>query len=86
MIQALAIGLAAGALIGAAHFGSLWWSVALVRDRKPLRGFAVQALRFVALVLALGLIARRDAAAFLAAALGLLAARGVLTRRFGRIA
>ncbi len=80
------IAVVAGAILGAAHLASLWWSVALLRDGRTILGFSVQALRFVALALALALIARQGAALFLAAAFGVLAARALLLRRFRWIA
>ncbi len=86
MTGALMIALVAGAILGAAHLASLWWSVALLRDGRTILGFSVQALRFVALGLALAFIARQGAAPFLAAAFGLLAARALLLRRLRRIA
>ncbi len=82
----LASTFAAGAALGAAHFASLWLSVALIRDRRTALGVLVQALRFAALALALTLIARQDAALFLAAAAGALGARAVLLRRARRLA
>jgi F1F0 ATPase subunit 2 len=85
MTEALAIGLAAGAILGAAHLASLWWSVVLLRDGRPILGLMVQALRFVPLALALALIARQGAAPFLAAAFGVLAARALVLWRFRRI-
>jgi F1F0 ATPase subunit 2 len=86
MIVALMLGLAAGALLGAAHLASLWWSVVLVRDGRPILGVMAQALRFVALALALALIARHGAAPLLAATFGVLAARALLLRRLERMA
>jgi F1F0 ATPase subunit 2 len=86
MFAALVAALAAGAALGAAHFGSLWWSVVLLRDGRTVAGIAAQALRFVALAAALALIARQGAAPLLAAALGVLAARGLLLRRCRRLA
>jgi len=86
MIVALMIGLAAGAILGAAHLASLWWSVVLLRDERPILGFLAQALRFVALALALAVIARHGAAPLLAAAFGVVAARALLLRRFERMA
>ena len=86
MIVALMLGLAAGALLGAAHLASLWWSVVLLRDGRPILGVMAQAFRFVALALALALIARHGAAPLLAAAFGVLAARALLLRRFERMA
>ena len=86
MIAALTLGLAAGAILGAAHLASLWWSVALMRDGRPILGVVVQALRFVALAAALALIARHGAAPLIAAAFGVLAARAVLLRRLEKMA
>ena len=54
-------GFAAGAILGAAHLASLWWSVVLLRDGRPILGVLAQALRFVALALALACIARHGA-------------------------
>jgi F1F0 ATPase subunit 2 len=85
MIGALAVGLVAGAVLGAAHLASLWWSVALVRDGRPILRFMAQALRFAALALALALIARHGAAPLLAAAFGVLASRALLLRCFERL-
>ena len=86
MIAALILGFAAGAILGAAHLGSLWWSVVLVRAGRPVLGVILQALRFVVLAIPLAVIARHGAAPLLAAALGVLAARAVLLRRFERMA
>jgi len=86
MIAVLIAAFVAGAALGAAHFGSLWWSVVLMRDGRTALGVTIQALRFVALAAALALIARQGAASLLAAALGLLAARALLMRRYRRLA
>ena len=86
MIAALMLGFAAGAILGAAHLASLWWSVVLLRDGRPILGVLVQALRFVALALALAFIARYGAPPLLAAAFGVLAARALLLRRLERMA
>jgi F1F0 ATPase subunit 2 len=86
MIGAVAIGLVAGTVLGAAHLASLWWSVVLIRDGRPILGFMTQALRFVVLALALTFIARHAAAPLLAVAFGLLASRALLLKRFERIA
>jgi len=86
MIGALAIGLVAGAVLGAAHLASLWWSVVLMRDGRPILGFMTQAHRFVVLALAFVLIARHGAAPLLAAAFGVLASRALLLKRFERLA
>ena len=86
MIGALSIGLVAGAVLGAAHLASLWWSVVLLRDGRPILGFMTQAFRFVVLALALAFFARHGAAPLLAAAFGVLASRALLLKRFERIA
>jgi F1F0 ATPase subunit 2 len=86
MIGALAVGLVVGAVLGAAHLASLWWSVVLMRDGRPILGFMAQALRFVVLALALAFIARHGAAPLLAAASGVLASRALFLKRFERIA
>ena len=61
MTLALIAAFAVGALLGAAHFGSLWWSVVLMRHGRTILGAAAQALRFAGLALALALIARQGA-------------------------
>ena len=86
MIVALTLGLAAGAILGAAHLASLWCSVVLLRDGRPILGVMVQALRFAALAVTLALIARYGAAPFLAAAFGVLAARALFLRRLEKMA
>jgi F1F0 ATPase subunit 2 len=86
MTLALLVAFAGGALLGAAHFGSLWFSVVLMRDGRTALGVAVQALRFAALAVALALVAREGTAPLLAAAFGLLAARGYLIGRYRRLA
>jgi F1F0 ATPase subunit 2 len=86
MMTMALIGLVAGAALGTAHLASLWWSVVLMRDGRPILGFIAQALRFCALVLALAFIARHGAAPLLSAAFGVLASRALLLKRFERIA
>jgi F1F0 ATPase subunit 2 len=81
-IPVLIAAFAFGAALGAAHFGTLWWSVVLMRDRRTGLGVAAQALRFVVLAAALVLIARQGAGPFLTAAAGVLAARALLMRRY----
>jgi F1F0 ATPase subunit 2 len=85
MVAVFIAAFAAGATLGAVHFGALWWSIVLLREGRTLAGIAAQALRFVALAAALALIARQGAAPLLAAALGVLAARGFLMRRHRRL-
>jgi hypothetical protein len=87
MTVALLIGaFALGATLGAAHFLSLWGSVALLRDGRAGFGVALQGLRFALLALALILIARHGAHVFLAAAAGVILARLLLMRRYRRLA
>jgi F1F0 ATPase subunit 2 len=86
MTLALIAAFVAGAFLGAAHFGSLWFSVVLMRDGRTALGVAVQAFRFAALAVVLALIAREGAAPLLAAAFGLLAARALLMRRYRGLA
>jgi F1F0 ATPase subunit 2 len=86
MMLALVASFVAGALLGAAHFGSLWFSVVLMRDGRTALGVGVQALRFAALAAALALLAREGAGPLLAAAFGVLAARALLLRRYRRLA
>ena len=87
MTLALVAAFAVGALLGAAHFGSLWWSVVLMRRRPDgTRRRCRRLCASSALALALALIARQGAAPLLAAALGVLAARAFLMRRYRRIA
>jgi F1F0 ATPase subunit 2 len=77
---------ALGAALGAAHFLSLWWNVALMRENRTGLAFAIQGLRFALLGVALVMIARQDANLFLAAAAGVLVVRLILTRHYRRLA
>ena len=87
MIVSLLIGgFALGAALGAAHFLSLWGSVALLRDGRMGLGIALQGLRFALLALALLLVARQGANLFLAAAAGVILVRLLLTRHYRRLA
>ncbi len=87
MTDALVIGaFALGAALGAAHFLSLWWSVALMRESRTGLALAIQGLRFALLAIALVMIARRGAILFLAAAAGVLVVRLILTRHYRRLA
>ncbi len=78
--------LALGAALGAAHFGTLWWSVALMRENRTGLALAIQGLRFALLAIALLMIARQGANLFLAAAAGVLVVRFILTRHYRRLA
>jgi len=75
--------LATGGAIGVIYFLSLRWNVRmLAASRALLPVVAVQLGRFVAIALALALVARSfGALALLATALGLVAARTVIVRR-----
>jgi F1F0 ATPase subunit 2 len=87
MTVALLIGaFALGAALGAAHFLSLWWSVALIRDNRTGAGLALQGLRFALLAVALVVIARQGANLLLVAAAGVLVVRLILTRHYRRLA
>lgn len=87
MTSALLIGaFALGAALGAAHFLSLWWTVALMRESRTALGLAIQGGRFVLLALALVMTARQGANTFLAAAAGVLVVRLILTRHYRRLA
>ena len=87
MIAALLAGaFLLGAALGAAHFYSLWGSVALIGGGRAGLGVAVQGLRFALLAIALVLIARQGASLFLAAAAGVIVVRLNLTRHYRRFA
>jgi len=84
-VAELALGLTVGLLLGFIHFGSLWWTVQLFAGGNAARALAAQLLRFALLGAALFALAKLGAVALLASALGLLLARALLLRRFGRI-
>ncbi len=87
MTVALLIGaFVLGAALGAAHFLSLWGSVALLREGRMGFGVALQGLRFALLAIALVLIARQGGNFLLAAAAGVLLVRVILTRHYRRLA
>ncbi|WP_296706017.1 ATP synthase subunit I [Rhodoblastus sp.] len=77
-------GLAVGALLGLAHFGSLWWNTRLYADGGFLRALAVQLGRFGLLIVVLAALAKIGAPALLGGALGVFFTRGLLLRRLGR--
>lgn len=84
-IAALAIGLAAGAVIGLVHFGALGGIVRSILIGAPVRTAALQAARFVFVGLAFFALAKLGAGPLAAGLGGLLLARQVLLRRFGRV-
>lgn len=77
-------GLLAGMLLGAAHFGSLWWNTRLYATGTAARALVVQVLRLGVLACGLVVLARFGAVALLAGALGLLLSRAVALRLVGR--
>jgi F1F0 ATPase subunit 2 len=74
--------LSAGALVGALHFLTLQWSVRRLMTCQPiLLVLTIQLVRYVAVALALGIIARRfGAVPLLVATAGILAARSAVLR------
>jgi N-ATPase, AtpR subunit len=87
MTAALVLGaFALGAVLGLAHFLSLWGSVALMSRNRAGLGVALQGLRFALLAIALVLIAKLGANLFVAAAAGVVLVRLILTRRYRRLA
>jgi hypothetical protein len=79
----IALGLAAGALLGWLYFAMLRRNTALYLGRSFALGLGMQLLRFAAVGLVFFLLARLGAGALLAGALGLLAVRRVYLRRVG---
>jgi F1F0 ATPase subunit 2 len=78
-------GFAAGALLGFAHFGSLWMNARLFASGGGvLRALGVQVLRFCLLIAVLGGLTIFGALALLSGTAGLWVARGVVLRRAGR--
>jgi F1F0 ATPase subunit 2 len=75
-----------GAALGAAHFLSLWGSVALIRQGRTGLGVGLQLLRLALIALALVAIARQGANLFLAAAAGVIVVRFALTSYFRGLA
>ena len=78
------LGLVVGLLIGAIHFGSLWWTARAYAGGGLVRPLVVHVLRFVLTVAVLVGLARIGAVALLAGALGLVVARALVVRRVGR--
>ena len=84
---ALALGLASGLVLGAAHFGALWWTLRrLPRLRRPGLWLAVSAVgRFAAVLAGFVALVRTHPLALLAALVGFLLARLAATRWVGAI-
>lgn len=76
------LGLAVGAVLGLAHFGSLRWNTRLyLAGGSIARAFALQFARFAILIGVLILLAELGALPLLSGALGLFAARSYVLRR-----
>ncbi len=84
-MTAVLAGLAAGALLGVVHFGSLRWNVRLYAGGGAVAAFGVQILRFACTAAGLWALTRLGAPALLAGASGIVVARGVLLRRLGSV-
>jgi F1F0 ATPase subunit 2 len=84
-IAGAVFGLAAGALLGLAHFGSLWWNTGLYARGGAAAALVIQLARFAVLGLVLAGLAHLGAMPLLAGALGLIAVRHLVVRRLGRI-
>ena len=79
--------LAAGFVLGFAHFGALWHHARqLVEGTRWWRTVTLAAARFALLLSALTLASLQGAPALLATTLGLLCGRALVMRRFGRTA
>ncbi|HVZ10003.1 ATP synthase subunit I [Rhodopila sp.] len=79
----IALGIAAGVLVGLLHFATLRWATALYLGRHFALGLSLQLARLAVLGLVLSLLAHLGASALLAGALGLLAVRRPFLRRAG---
>ncbi len=79
------LGLVAGALLGLAHFGSLWWNTHLYVTGGPIQALGIQILRLGLLFAVLVVLAKLGAPTLIAGGLGLLLARGFVLRHPGRL-
>ena len=79
----LAVGLVAGLLAGAFHFGSLWWNSRLLITGGAAKAVALQLARFAVAATVLTALAMLGAPSLLAGALGFLLARHFSLRAFG---
>jgi len=79
----LAVGLVAGLLAGAFHFGSLWWNSRLLITGGAAKAVAFQLARFAVSAAVLIALALLGAPSLLAGALGFLLARHFSLRAFG---
>lgn len=78
-------GLAAGFLLGTAHFGSLWWNAAWFAEGRPLPALLLQLGRLALLAGGFVLLARFGALPLLAGTAGLLCARKLVLHRARRL-
>ncbi|HVJ41035.1 MAG TPA: ATP synthase subunit I [Dongiaceae bacterium] len=76
--------LIAGIALGLLHFSALWWNCRSFAEGRIGFALLVQLARFAILILAFVGLAKLGAGPLLAAALGLLLARGVVRRRVER--
>lgn len=79
-----ALGATVGFCLGMIHFGSLWWNVRAWIGGGVVRAAIAQILRFALVAVVLFGLAKLGATALPCGALGLLAARALVLRRFGR--
>jgi len=80
-----AFGFITGLIVGATHFASLRWNARLFVNGSAGGAVALQLGRIVLTVVLLALLVRLGLIALLSGALGFLAARPLLLRRFGAI-
>jgi len=78
-----AIGFIGGFVVGALHFGSLWWNSRLFTTGAAGKAIALQLGRIAVTVAALTLLARLGLAELLCGALGFMIARPLLLWRYG---
>ena len=83
-LQAL-VGASVGGLAGAAYFAALWRNVTLFESGATPRALALLVARFFGLALVLVGLAKFGALALLAGAAGLLVARQIVMRRYGKV-
>lgn len=84
-VAMLAFGLAAGALTGLAHFGSLSWNTRLFATGSALGAAGLQIARLAFVGIAFFGLAKIGAGALIAGLAGLLAARHGVLRYLGRV-
>lgn len=86
LIAQSGLGLLVGLVVGAVHFGSLWWNTQIfARSGSLVMAFTIQFGRFGLLAAVFVLLSRLGALPLLAGALGLLVARQAVIKRVGPI-